>query len=220
MQAEDLSVYCVKYGQSVLPESMVFPNGDKEKSIPITFAIYCIQSGGPNILVDAGCDTMPGFVMEEFRSPADALKEIGLSADDITDVVITHSHHDHIEAVKHFRNAVVHIAEAAYEKGKKYIPEGFTVALYEKEKQLLPGIRVLEWCGHAKGSSIVEIADGEIVHILAGDECYTMENITQKRPTGSFVDAARAEEFVNQYSKEQYRVHTCHDISLKTEKII
>jgi hypothetical protein len=66
----------------------------------------------------------------------------------------------------------------------------------------------------------VEVTDGAYIHVLAGDECYTMDNITQKRPTGSFVDPVKAMEFVETYSKRPYRVLTCHDISLKTEKII
>ena len=217
---EELALYCVKYGESVLPENTVFPDGREDRSVPITFCIYCIRTAGRNILVDAGCDTMPGFVMKDFRSPALALQDIGVLAEEVTDVVITHAHHDHIEALKHFCNAAVHISKAAWEKGKKYIPEDFSVALFEKEHQLAPQIRVLEWGGHAKGSSIVEVTFGEMIHVLAGDECYTAANIQQKRPTGTFVDPARAMDFVELYSKEPYRVHTCHDITLKTEKII
>lgn len=219
-QTDNLSLFCVKYGESVLPECMIFHECSGETSIPITFCIYCIRTAGRNILVDAGCDTMPGFVMKDFRSPALALQDIGLSAADITDVVITHSHHDHIEAVGHFRNATVHIAKAAYEKGKKHIPADISVTLFEKELWLTPQIRIVEWGGHAIGSSIVEITDGDIIHVLAGDECYTMENIQEKRPTGAFIDSLKALAFVEIYSKAPYQVHTCHDISLTTDKII
>lgn len=219
-RTEKLRFFCIKYGESVLPESMVFPDGRNAISVPITFCVYCIRTKDRNILVDAGCDTMPGFVMTDFRSPANALQDIGLTAEEITDVVISHSHHDHIDAVRHFRNAVVHITKAAYEKGKKYIPEAASVALFEKEHWLTQQIRILEWGGHAKGSSVVEITVGDEIHVLAGDECYTMENIRQKRPTGSFVEKTRAEEFVEVYGRAPYCVHTCHDAALKTEKII
>ena len=105
------------------------------------------------------------------------------------------------------------------EKGKKYIPPTLPVALFEKEMFLTPEIRVREWGGHANGSSVVEVTDGPYIHVFAGDECYTLANMEQKRPTGSCVDAARTKEFVEHYSGEHYLVHTCHDASLKSEEV-
>ena len=77
----------------------------------------------------------------------------------------------------------------------------------------------MEWGGHANGSSVVEVTDGPYIHVFAGDECYTLANMEQKRPTGSCVDAARTKEFVEHYSGEHYLVHTCHDASLKSEEV-
>lgn len=120
MSNNNLSVYCLKYAESMLPESMVFDGGNLTKQIPITFSVYLIKTEDKNILVDVGCDTMPGFVMKRYYSPAFLLRKIELSAEDITDVIITHSHHDHIEAVKHFRNAVIHISKSEYENAGNY----------------------------------------------------------------------------------------------------
>ena len=117
----DISVYCLKYAQSTLSESMVFDCESQMKQIPIAFAIYLIKSKGKNIIVDAGCNTMPGFDMKKFYSPAFVLRKIDLSAEDITDVIITHSHHDHIEAIKYFRNAIIHITEKEFETYDKSI---------------------------------------------------------------------------------------------------
>jgi len=77
--------------------------------LPITFTIYLIQTENKNILVDIGCDDGAGFEMSIFKKPVDVLKESGLSPNDITDVIITHSHHDHIEAIKYYGNAIIHI---------------------------------------------------------------------------------------------------------------
>ena len=108
MFKEHFAVYCLKYAESVLPKSMAFLGASKEKVIPISFAVYLIKTKCKNILVDVGCDTMPGFDMKKYYSPAFALRQAELSVDEITDVIITHAHHDHIEAVKHFRNAIIH----------------------------------------------------------------------------------------------------------------
>ena len=220
MQENKLSLYCLKYAESFLPESMVFAGGDGEKKIPISFVIYLIQTEKANILLDPGCDTLPGFQMRYSSPPAAVLAQVGLSAEDITDIVITHAHHDHIEAVKYYPDAVVHITASEYQSGKTYIPESCRVHIFEKEYALHPKIRIVEWGGHAKGSAVVEVETEGKIHLLAGDECYTQENIAQKRCTGAFYCKEKAIEFVEKYSDPTYCVHTCHDISLQTESII
>ena len=186
MLKNNLSVYCIKYAESVLSENMIFDGGSAENKIPISFAIYLIKSGDKNILVDVGCNTMPGFYMEKFYSPIFVLRKTGLSADDITDVIITHSHHDHIEAVKHFKKAVIHITETEYINGKNYIPDNFNVNVLSGEYNIVPQVKVIECGGHSIGSSIVEIKMQDTIHILAGDECYTNANLEKKICTGSF----------------------------------
>ena len=217
---QSVSLYCLKYAESVLPENMAFFDGSKEKVIPISFAIYLIKTEDKNILVDAGCDTMPGFNMKRFYSPAFILRLVGLSSDEITDFIITHAHHDHIEALSHFKNAIIHITEEEYLNGKKYIPDNMPVNVFDDLNIINPQIKVIKWGGHSVGSAIVEITNGDEIHILAGDECYVNECITRKIPTGTYHNFEKSKAFVEKYSNNKYRVHTCHDISLKTERII
>lgn len=220
MFKEHFAVYCLKYAESVLPESMAILDASKEKVIPISFAVYLIRIKNKNILVDVGCDTMPGFAMKRFYSPAFVLRQVGLSSYEITDVIITHAHHDHIEALPHFENAQIHITEEEYSNGEKYIPKNMPVNIFKDEILIDGQIKVIKWGGHSVGSAIVEITDKDAIHILAGDECYTDLNIKNKICTGTFYDKEKSIEFVEKYSNKKYRVHTCHDISLKTERII
>ncbi len=199
---------------------MAFANGAKDKSVPISFAVYLIKTQNRNILIDAGCDTMPGFVMENFHSPAKVLEDIGVFAEDITDVIITHAHHDHIEALKHFVNATVHITKEQYDRGKGYIPTDFSVNIIKESYCLTEHIKIIKWGGHDVGSAVVEVNFGGNTHIFAGDECYTEENITKKICTGTSVCYEKSAEFVNMFSNSKYVVHTCHDSSLNTERII
>lgn len=220
MEHEKLSVYCLKYGESTLPESMVFPNGEAEKTVPISFCIYLIRSGERTILVDAGCDTMPGFVMRNFRSPVCVLRELGIAETAITDVIVTHAHHDHIEALKHFANATVHITAEQYELGQAYMADSMRVHIVEDSCSLTEAVRVVKWGGHDVGSAIVEIRAEDRTHILAGDECYTIANVLQNIPTGVSVDNQKSVEFLEKYGNGHYVIHTCHDHSLKTERIV
>jgi alanyl-tRNA synthetase len=63
---------------------------------------------------------MPGFEMEDFVGTVAALEEKGYTPEDITDVIITHADHDHIECVKYFQNATIYIQKDEYESGASF----------------------------------------------------------------------------------------------------
>ena len=202
----------VEYGKSVLSENLIFLNGDKNKFRDILFKIFLIKSGEKLILADTGCETMPWFIMRDFTGSVQALRNMNISLDKITDVIITHSHHDHIECVKYFNNAIIHIQKDEYERGKKYIPDDFTVNIFEDEYQVAEGVKVIRIGGHSKGSCIVEVKTNEKKYIIAGDECYLRECLTKKIPTGSSFNKAASMEFIEKYSQKEYTVLLCHDV--------
>jgi len=206
-----MDIIPLKYGESTLPESMIFLDGDKDRVRNIVFMVYLIKTEGKLILVDAGCETMPGFVMRDFIGPIEALRRIGISPDEISDVVITHSHHDHIECVKYFENATVHIEEGEYELGKDYIPDGFEVNAFRGSFPLCSGVDIIKIGGHSTASCIVEIRSDDKTFVITGDECYLRECLTEKIPTGSFADAKASAEFIEKYSDSKYDVLLCHD---------
>lgn len=220
MVKKDLEVYCLKYAETEITEAMVIDKGDNQRKIPICFAIYLIKTEDKKILVDAGCDTMPSFNMKKFFSPAFVLRQVGLTAADITDVIVTHAHHDHIAALTHFEKATLHITIDEYEQGKKYIPSGMKTNCFKTEYSVSPNIKIIRWGGHNEGSAIVQIKNGGITHILAGDECYTDYNIKAKKHTGAYFDKKAAQKFIDTFVNSGYKVYTCHDSSLKTERII
>lgn len=216
----NISVYCLKYAESLMPESMAFAGGDINSSIPIAFSFYLIITNDKKILVDVGCNSMPDFKLNNFTSPISVLGQMGLTTSDITDVVITHAHNDHIGLLKQFESSLIHITSEEYEFAKGYMPENAQLNILKDKYDLSPDITIINWGGHSKGSSIVEIKTKEKIHVLAGDECYTNANIKQRLCSGICYNKEKSEAFVKKYSDDKYRVHTCHDISLKSERII
>ena len=206
-----MEIIPVKYGESVLPEKMIFINGDEDKVREIVFKVYLIKTDEKLILVDAGCETMPRFVMKNFAGTVKALENINISPEEITDVIITHAHHDHIECVKYFKNAVIHIEENEYERGKKYILDDFKVNMFSDEFSVCENVKIIKIGGHSKGSCIVEIKMSDIVYIVAGDECYLRECLTKKIPTGSSFNKQASKDFIEKYSSKEYTVLLCHD---------
>ena len=158
--------------------------------------------------------------MENFYSPVEVLKQLGMEADEITDVIITHAHHDHIDALRCFEKAKVYLTLGEYERGRSYIPEHMEVHLVEDAFEIVPHVTIVKWGGHTPSSAIVEIDQGETISVLAGDECYVNRCLTDIRPTGNSKVPEQSLAFVKKYREGNYRVHTCHDPSLKTGKIL
>ena len=206
-----IDIIPIDYGKSVLPESWVYENGSEEKKLPIIFRVYLLKTENRLILVDAGCETMPGFVMTDFIGPIKALENICVKADEITDLIITHAHHDHIECAKYFKNAALYIQKDEYEAGKGYLTENLNIRTFEEKIQICDGIKAVKIGGHSKGSSIVEITDSDKKYIIAGDECYMRECLTRQIPTGRAYDREKSRAFIQKYGKGGYTVLLCHD---------
>lgn len=202
----------IKYADSFLAEDQIFKGGSKEKLQPIFFGIYFIRTENRLILVDAGCETMPGFEMHNFISPAAALTDkTGVLPHEITDVIITHSHHDHIHAIFRFPNALIHIQAQEYESAKAAIPHDFRVNTFEDSFLLEDDLKIVKIGGHSVGSSIVEASFDNKKYVLCGDECYKRENLLKKIPTGCSFNPIKSEEFIEKYSSTEYTCLLCHD---------
>lgn len=208
-----LEIIPVQYGKSVLAESMVFQHGAVDKFYPIVFLVYLIRMEGRLLLVDAGCETMPGFDMQDFIGPVKALEQMGITTDDISDVIITHAHHDHIACVNRFRKATIYIQKDEYESGKGYFAKGQNVYTFEECAEICKGVKAVRIGGHSVGSCIVEIQKGTDTYILAGDECYLRECLDRKIPTGCSYCLEKSRSFIEKYGQEPYKVLLFHDLT-------
>ncbi|KJY23832.1 metallo-beta-lactamase [Streptomyces katrae] len=102
--------------------------------------------GGRHVIFDPGMVASPGHIL-------DPLAELGLGADDITDVVLSHHHPDNIMNVGLFPKARIHDHKAEY-LGHKWTArdaEGY---------ELTPSLRLI----HTPGHSLEDIT------LLAGTE--------------------------------------------------
>ncbi len=152
---------------------------------------YLVQSDGRNVLVDAGgaglAPTLGNLVA--------GLEASGVKPEDVSDVLLTHLHLDHIGAlvangVATFPNARLHVHEndVAYfssAENKAAAPEGFRV-FFEKaaealtvygtkvnafkgETDVVPGIAAREMFGHTPGHCGYRIGNGDDALLVCGD---------------------------------------------------
>ncbi len=210
-----MKIVQLKYGESVFGEENIFKGGRKDRLLPISFVIYLVQTENKNILVDVGCDDGAGFEMTHFKKPVEVLREYGVEPEEITDVIITHSHHDHIEAIKYYENALIHIQKDEYESGRKYIPEDFRCNIFEDGYSLQNEIKVKKIGGHTNGSCIVLIAG----YVLCGDECYVEKNLTDGILSGVVTNEENHIKFIETYSDLKFNPLLFHDASIMKGKI-
>lgn len=206
-----MEIIRITYGKTILPESAVFCGGDREKKIPLILSVFLIKTGVKNILVDAGCEDLPGFSLTDFQSATAALKAQGIDTNDITDVIITHTHHDHAQCVKDYPNAQVWVQEQEFARAPHYFKGNPYITTFSEEAVVAQGIRAVKIGGHTTGSSVVECEKDGNVYVLCGDECYCRCNLENRIPTASSKKPENSKAFIEKYTQEPYICLLCHD---------
>lgn len=130
--------------------------------------ISLIRHDGRLILLDTGQMSMRGIVVAR-------LKEHGLKPEDITDLILSHAHHDHSINWPMFTNARIYMGREEMEwalnepKGRTPVPE-FSIIALKASPQLrlvdygevpIPGFTAHSTPGHTPG---------HITYVLAGPE--------------------------------------------------
>jgi glyoxylase-like metal-dependent hydrolase (beta-lactamase superfamily II) len=176
------------------------------------------QGGGNTVLFDVGSG--PDF-MPTAGSVVDSLDAIGVAPDDITHVVFTHAHPDHIWGLLDdfddpvFANATYMIgrdewdywwdpdtvntigeARAAFAVGAKRRLEAIEdqIERFDDGQEILPGIAAVASYGHTPGHMSFEIRNGSNAALIAGDAIGNHHVAFRKPdwPSGSDQDAALA----------------------------
>lgn len=157
-----------------------------------------IQTNGLNILLESGLGNgkfdekkKRNFGVLEESSVLTDLKALGLTADDIHIVLMTHLHFDHAcgltelkdnQWVSVFKQAVIITSQIEWDEMRDpnirskntYWRENWEavssqIKPYEKEIEITKGIRMVHTGGHSNGHSIVIIEDGDETLIHMGD---------------------------------------------------
>ena len=210
-------VYALAYG--IYPNYSVanFVEGaDKNRKIDAQMMIWLIKGpGGRNILVDTGCyhdKVLAGKGIKDFIKPSATLAKVGLSPSQITDVVISHMHWDHVDGIDLFPNAKTWIQkdEYAYYTGAAWQPggkhggiepdnvltlvrlntEGKVNLIDGDDQEIIDGIRVYTGGRHTFASQYVGVRTASGTVIIASDNLYLYENLDKHVPIAQTFDAA------------------------------
>jgi len=218
----EYSIQAIRYASAeaeVADLVMGAPQGEK---INIAMVIWLIRGGGRNILFDSGYhrDTfLKDFSSTGYIRPDEAVKLAGVQPGEVTDIVISHAHWDHLGGVDLFPKAVVWIQkeEFRYYTGDAWQPGGDHGGIDPEDVQQLvklntegrlrlvdgdnveifPGIRAYTGARHTYASQYLRV-EGTPPFVLASDNCYLYRNLAEHKASATFSDADHAANIRNQ----------------------
>ncbi len=202
-------VYAIRYATSPGYEvSRLVAGADPARTVDMPFMFWVLKgTGNRNVLIDAGTYRGP-FVehweLQNVIKPSIAIGKVGLTPDQITDVILTQMHWDHVEGVDLFPKARVwmqreeydHYIDARGHRQKGLIaPEDATMLANLRQvgrlmmvdgdaQEIVPGIVVYTGCKHTYASQYVGVRTGTGTVVVASDCVYTYENLEKHLPLG------------------------------------
>jgi glyoxylase-like metal-dependent hydrolase (beta-lactamase superfamily II) len=200
--SEDVhEVYAIRYGQHARRSPANFIDGDPHDVLqPLDFFVWAIVGPFGTIIVDTGFDeVMSRRRQREITRPVrDGLAALGIAADAVANVVISHLHYDHCGNHELFPQARYHLQdrEMAYATGRCMCHQALrlpfeaddVVAMVRKvfagravfhdgEGEIAPGVGVHLIGGHSKGLQCVRVKTRRGYVVLAADATHLYAHI-------------------------------------------
>jgi glyoxylase-like metal-dependent hydrolase (beta-lactamase superfamily II) len=190
-----------------------------EGVMDLPFSFILMRNGTRVGLVDTGFmqEAPRGGFSRKFGiptwiSPLRMLAEMGIHADDVTDIFVTHAHFDHMGSIAEFPNAHIYIQKSELLSWYEAIalPKRFghltaiidpdnlrtaldasiahRVTLIDGDKNdVLPGIHVRLGSGHTIGQQFVMIESSSGRWLISGDCVYSRRQFTGHNNDGVYV---------------------------------
>lgn len=206
-------VYAVKYADRpgrTRRDSFLL---DDDHAAPhdMDYFIWVLRREGRTILVDSGYDADEGRRRGRpiLRDPREALKPLGVAAEDVDTLIVTHLHYDHAGGLALFPNATLHLqaAEMAYATGPcmchgtlqapftaEHVCEAVRrvfsgrVIFHEGDGEVAEGVTVHRIGGHSRGLQAVRTLTSAGWMCLASDASHYYENFLARKPFPIVVD--------------------------------
>ena len=218
----DYSIQAIRYSSAQDEVAGLVMGAPKGEKIEIAMVIWLIRGGGRNILFDSGYhrDTfLKYFPATGYIRPDEAVKLAGVQPVEITDIVISHAHWDHLGGIDLFPKANVWIQQEEYryytydawqpggdhggidpedvQQLVKLNTEGRLRLVDGDNVEIFPGIRAYTGGHHTFSSQYIGI-NGNPPFVLASDNCYLYRNLAEHKASATFTDAYHAANIKNQ----------------------
>mgnify|MGYP000748522252 CR=1 FL=1 len=209
----DWEIHAVKYAERnarTRADSFIFDD-NHDAPHEMDYFMWVLRQGSRTILVDTGYDDDEAKARNRpiRLDPRAALAPLGLTPEDITEVIVTHLHYDHAGGLALFPNAHLHLqtAEMAFATGPcmchdtlrapftaDHVCEAVTrlyrgkLTFHEGDSQIAEGISVHCVGGHSRGLQAVRVKTKAGWMVLASDAAHYYENLWKRKPFPIVVD--------------------------------
>jgi glyoxylase-like metal-dependent hydrolase (beta-lactamase superfamily II) len=208
-------VYAVRYATLVgFGVADLVEGADPGRKLDIAMTVWVLKGpDGRTVLVDAGF-YRPPYVnrgVADFTRPDKALEPLGIKPEQVTDVVVTHMHWDHVDGVDLFPKARVWIQKdefdyytrAARQPGgdRRNPTPGYVLAMLKLHgagrvnlvdgdaREIIPGVTVYTGGRHTFASQYVGVNSKAGRLVIASDNLYLYENLDKHVPIAQTFDA-------------------------------
>ncbi len=206
-------VYAVRFGtMRGCPVANLVKGADSARTVNLAMTVWVLKCpDGRIILVNAGCyrpSLLKFYGMADFIRPDKALERLRIKPEDVTDIILTHMHSDHVDGADLFPKAQIwiqqdeysHYAENAKEPGGSPEPE-YIVALRKLNAQgrvhlvhgdaqkIIPGVTAYTGERHTFASQYVGVNTRAGIMVIASDNVYLYENLEKHVPIAASLDA-------------------------------
>jgi glyoxylase-like metal-dependent hydrolase (beta-lactamase superfamily II) len=204
---EPFEIFAIRYahlGNRHPGENFVLAD-PHEFASDLDYFVWVLRRDDASFLVDTG------FAQEAatrrrrnlLRNPADALPLIGMRADEVTDVILTHLHYDHAGNLDRFPRARFHLQDRdmSYATGRcmchqtlrapfdlgdilqmvRHVFDAKAV-FHDGDTEIVPGLTLHRVGGHSAGLQIARVWTRRGWVVVASDASHLYANFEQRRP--------------------------------------
>jgi glyoxylase-like metal-dependent hydrolase (beta-lactamase superfamily II) len=219
----EYSIQAIRYGTIVgFPVAALVMGAPKDEKTDIAMIVWLIRGGGRNVLFDSGFHRevwLKSFPTADYLRPDEAVKLAGVKPEEVTDIVISHAHWDHMGGIDLFPKATVWIQKQefvyytgdAWQTGGKHggidpddvkalvqlNTEGRLRLVDGDNVEILPGIRAYTGARHTFASQYIRV-EGNSSFVLASDNCYLYRNPAEHKASATFSEADQPGNIKNQ----------------------
>ncbi len=213
-QVLDYEIRAIRYATvRDFPVAVLVRGAPEDERVDIAMVFWLIQGGGRNILFDSGFHRpvwFERFAISDFLAPDQAVRLAEVEPEDVTDLVISHAHWDHMGGIDLFPKATLwiqrgefaHYTGPAWQNGGRgggadpddllELVRRNTIGMVRlvdgDDVEIVPGIRVFTGARHTYASQYLLVA-GDPAIVLASNNAYLYRNLTDHRPVATFTPA-------------------------------